>query len=143
MSGDAFGRIAEQVYAKHRRADIASAVDSGAVLVPRVMDGNLTMAAQALDCLGMGGMMEVRPSDADPAVWGTVDAARGRLDCETKDFTPGYVPDVTGMGAMDAVYLMEKAGMKVSLSGVGKVHSQSVRPGSVVKRGATVHLSLK
>ncbi|HIT84112.1 MAG TPA: transpeptidase family protein [Candidatus Avibacteroides faecavium] len=143
MSGDVFGRIAEQVYAKHRRADIESVVDSDAVHVPCVMDGNLTMVAQVLGNLGLGGMMDVQPSDANQTVWGTADVSGSRLDCEIVNLKHGYVPDVTGMGAMDAVYLMEKAGMKVELTGVGKVRSQSVRPGSVVKRGATVHLSLK
>ena len=55
----------------------------------------------------------------------------------------GYVPDVKGMGAMAAVYLMGKAGLKVSMSGTGQVVSQSIAPGSVARRGAKVHLHLK
>jgi cell division protein FtsI (penicillin-binding protein 3) len=40
------------------------------------------------------------------------------------------VPDVVGMGARDAVYLLETAGLKVKLTGIGKVVRQSLPPGS-------------
>jgi cell division protein FtsI (penicillin-binding protein 3) len=54
----------------------------------------------------------------------------------------GRVPDVRGMGASDAVFLMENAGLKVKIKGVGKVKVQSLTPGSNYKTGQTVYLSL-
>jgi cell division protein FtsI (penicillin-binding protein 3) len=52
-----------------------------------------------------------------------------------------FIPDVRGMGARDAVYLLESAGVKVKLSGAGKVKRQSVPPGSKA-RGQTVMIYL-
>ena len=46
------------------------------------------------------------------------------------------------MGAKDAVYLMERAGLHVQLYGCGKVQSQSVPAGGVATRGQTVTLML-
>ena len=40
------------------------------------------------------------------------------------------VPNVKGMSAKDAVYLIESLGMSVVVNGYGKVVSQSIRPGS-------------
>jgi len=51
-----------------------------------------------------------------------------------------HVPNVVGMGAKDAVYLMERVGLHVQLYGRGKVKSQSVQPGVKAMRGQTVTL---
>jgi cell division protein FtsI (penicillin-binding protein 3) len=59
------------------------------------------------------------------------------------ELSNGTVPNVKGMGAKDAVYLMEKNGLKVQLSGVGKVRSQSIPAGNRIVKGQTVRLTLK
>ena len=53
------------------------------------------------------------------------------------------VPNVVGMGAKDAVYLMERNGMRVRLHGYGDVISQSVGAGTSVMKGAVVDLMLR
>ncbi|MDR0575839.1 MAG: transpeptidase family protein [Tannerella sp.] len=53
------------------------------------------------------------------------------------------VPNVMGMGAKDAVFALENCGLRVSLSGQGKVISQSVKNGVRVVPGQTVILTLK
>jgi cell division protein FtsI (penicillin-binding protein 3) len=55
----------------------------------------------------------------------------------------GLVPNVKGMGAQDAVYVMEKAGLYVNLTGRGTVVAQSIPAGSAVVKGRTVGLQLK
>ncbi|HYQ57957.1 MAG TPA: penicillin-binding transpeptidase domain-containing protein, partial [Draconibacterium sp.] len=52
------------------------------------------------------------------------------------------VPDVVGMGASNAIFLLENAGLKVKLNGIGKVKKQSLKPGSSYRPGQTVYLSL-
>lgn len=53
------------------------------------------------------------------------------------------IPDVTGMGAKDAVYLMKKRGLSVTLKGTGAVKHQSLAPGSKVVKGQNVKLTLE
>lgn len=56
---------------------------------------------------------------------------------------PGsMVPDVRGMGARDAVYLLESKGIKVELSGFGKVKKQSVTPGQSLRVTKFIQLQL-
>jgi cell division protein FtsI (penicillin-binding protein 3) len=55
---------------------------------------------------------------------------------------PGTVPDVIGMGANDAVYLLEKSGLKAEMSGFGRVFRQSPTPGTPVTKGDPVSLEL-
>ena len=53
----------------------------------------------------------------------------------------GTIPDVRGMGARDAIFLLENAGCRVDLSGRGRVQRQSIAPGTQA-RGQYVKLTL-
>ncbi len=52
------------------------------------------------------------------------------------------IPSVIGMGLRDAVYMLEKRGIKVQFSGVGLVKEQSLPAGSKIIPGTPVLLSL-
>ncbi|MFA9220641.1 MAG: penicillin-binding protein, partial [Sediminibacterium sp.] len=52
------------------------------------------------------------------------------LSISSKDESGNKVPDVRGMGLTDAVYILEKRGLKVSTAGYGKVVSQTILPGT-------------
>jgi len=52
------------------------------------------------------------------------------------------VPNVTNMPGMDAVSLLENLGFKVRFNGVGKVKSQSIKPGVELKKGTQIALDL-
>ena len=53
------------------------------------------------------------------------------------------MPNVIGMTYKDALYLLEKRGLKVNFSGSGRVKKQSVSPGKNTKNYSTIHLSLR
>ena len=55
---------------------------------------------------------------------------------------PGTIPNVVGMGADDAVYLLEKSGLRTSINGFGRVYRQSPLPGVSFKKGDLVSLDL-
>jgi cell division protein FtsI (penicillin-binding protein 3) len=52
------------------------------------------------------------------------------------------VPDVSGMGLKDALYELEKAGLKVIPQGKGKVITQSIAPGSTYSKGQKITIQL-
>lgn len=54
----------------------------------------------------------------------------------------GTVPDVRGMGLKDALYLLESAGLKVSIQGKGKVISQSLQPGQAIGQNNLIAIQL-
>jgi cell division protein FtsI (penicillin-binding protein 3) len=54
----------------------------------------------------------------------------------------GLVPDVQGMTLRDAVYLLEKSGLRVSVNGRGRVSEQSLSPGTRISKGARIYLQL-
>jgi cell division protein FtsI (penicillin-binding protein 3) len=58
---------------------------------------------------------------------------------------PAYknqVPDVNGMGLKDALYELEKAGLKVIPQGKGRVITQSLAPGTHYARGQKITIQL-
>jgi cell division protein FtsI (penicillin-binding protein 3) len=56
--------------------------------------------------------------------------------------TNGKVPDVRGMSASDAVFILENAGLRVKIKGVGRVTEQSQKPGTKIIRGSYVYVIL-
>lgn len=65
-----------------------------------------------------------------------------KITIESAKVYEGYVPDVSGLGLKDAVYLLEKEGMQVQVKGKGKVQLQSVAPGSRIYKGQKIILQL-
>lgn len=54
----------------------------------------------------------------------------------------GLVPNVQGMTLRDAIYILENIGLKVSISGNGRVKRQSLGPGVRASKGGTIELEL-
>ena len=78
--------------------------------------------------------------------WSTEVTAAGalpRMAERTADTGHGKTPDVKGFGLMDALYAVENAGYRCVYEGSGHVSSQSPAPGTALKKGETVKLTLK
>ena len=61
---------------------------------------------------------------------------------KTRVIRENLVPNVRGMGARDAVFVLENMGLKVIIKGRGFVKEQSIKPGMRIKKGNTVYLRL-
>lgn len=137
MSGVVFHHIAEGVMAKHLKMSVDDARDTASVMIPDVKNGNIMAADYVLGMLNIKTDTQWEGSYAyGNPVWGK--AARRQGDVAlTKTNTPrNIVPDVKGMGARDAVYMLESRGLTVKVHGRGKVKSQSYAAGRPAIRGA-------
>ena len=141
MAGPVFSRIAERVMAGSLKRDITEAIDSNTVVIPDVKNGDLNEARYILRELDIDNEWE---GDYDKEnAFGKSGMITDGVRLTRMELKDGVVPDVRGMGAKDAVYLMEKSGLKVNLSGIGKVRSQSIPAGNRLVKGQTVRLVLK
>lgn len=59
-----------------------------------------------------------------------------------KQLYKDVVPDVTGMGLRDAIYMLENSGMQVQVLGKGKVRQQSVPAGTRISKGQNIIIQL-
>ncbi len=120
MSGVVFHHIAEGVMARNLKMSVEDAHDEYSVSIPEVKTGNSKYANQVLNQLGVNKRM---PQDAK--------------------YRQDITPDVTGMGAKDAVYMLETRGLKVKLHGRGKVKKQSYPAGKEIVKGSECVLVLE
>lgn len=135
-SAIAFKEIADKVMAKRLRQDIDNIKEENPVQ-PSVKKGYITEAEVVLKELGMNCENE------DNCEWGTISRKKDAgYNVSAMGKSTGRVPNVAGMGAKDAVYLMQQCGLKVELDGVGTVVSQSINAGTTAREGATVRLRL-
>ena len=138
----AFHEISEKVMASRNLRDVHEAMDSTRQFIPKVLPGDLAKAGIVLSGLGKKNLMRREDRKMADTVWGTVRSDSGRYVMNRVEYADGLVPDVRGMGASDALYLLEKMGFRVSVEGVGKVKSQSLQRNTGFKKGARIHLEL-
>ncbi|MGL4326050.1 MAG: penicillin-binding protein [Tannerellaceae bacterium] len=105
---------------------------------PQIKTGYYSKLEYALDKLN------VRCNDDDVETnWVDVDMPEDKAILTDLNISDELVPKVTGMGATDAVYALESIGLRVSISGRGKVVSQSIPAGRKFSKGQSISLTLK
>ncbi|MDE5735791.1 MAG: PASTA domain-containing protein, partial [Bacteroidales bacterium] len=68
--------------------------------------------------------------------------ASGDYRVRTVNRLKEVMPDVQGLGARDAVYILEKQGLRVQVNGSGRVRRQSVEAGQPIRKNDKVWLEL-
>ena len=138
----AFHEISEKVMASRNLRDVHEAYDSVHQFIPKVLPGDLAKASTVLKGLGKRNLMRKIDRSLPDSIWGTVNSDSGRYVMNYVEYSDGVVPDVRGMGASDALYLLERMGMKVSISGVGRVKSQIPGGNTRFRKGDRIQLTL-
>ncbi|MDA9563752.1 transpeptidase family protein [Flavobacteriales bacterium] len=65
-----------------------------------------------------------------------------KVALQVRKIQKGLVPNVVGMDAADAVYILEGAGLSVKIEGKGMIKAQSIKPGLVAGKGDEITLEL-
>lgn len=138
----AFHEISEKVMASRNLRDVKEAYDSTFQFIPKVAGGNLAKSAAVLKELGKRNLMSREFRNVSDTLWGSVSSDSGAYVIKPVMFKDGLVPDVHGMGASDALYLLESMGMRVSVSGVGRVKSQTPTKNTRFRKGDKIQLTL-
>ena len=145
MSGKVFHDIAEGIMAQSLKLDVKDAKDSASIFVPDVKNGNVLAADYVLTHLGIKTNTNWSGSYANGnPIWGKAEriGSRSIKLIKEKQYGKGTVPDITGMGARDAIFCMESRGIRTRIHGRGKVIKQSLMPGTPVKKGSICIIEL-
>lgn len=139
MAGMVFKNIAEQTYLRKVRLDVeACRVDSTLHKQPMLKNGNWDRNRSLLRSLNFP-----VEGPAQVADWVKMKYDSTAYRSEALVMNNNLIPDVRGMGARDAIYLLEKSGLRVNLIGAGKVVSQSLSPGQKLVKGTTVTITMR
>lgn len=145
MSGVVFHHIAEGIMAQDLKLDVKDATDSTSILVPQVKDGNILAADYVLSTLGIKTNRNWKENtNYTSPIWGKALINSNCIDLTSyKPQDKRIMPDVIGMGARDAVYLIESRGVKCKLQGRGHIVKQSIPAGNYIKKGEVCLLTLE
>lgn len=141
MPGAVFKEIAEGIYMRNLVSTPVSAPkDTINSLMPAVKNGSLKNTEIVLNKLDQSYSFS-----GDKADW--IKAKTDSLDKEmflekNNTVKEGLVPNVIGMGARDAIYLLENSGLRVNIIGAGKVKKQSLGAGARIVKGSTIAIEL-
>ncbi|MCL1867653.1 MAG: transpeptidase family protein [Paludibacter sp.] len=141
-AGKVFKRIAEGITTMNPHTSPQKlAADSVFNLVnikkmPYIKDGNFLQFQTVANALKFS-------LSGNSGEWVSAIADSNSIVTKPLSFVENLVPNVCGMGAKDAVYLLESVGLRVRIEGYGKVIAQTILPGTRITRGATVSLKLE
>ncbi|MBR7018625.1 MAG: transpeptidase family protein [Prevotella sp.] len=144
MSGVVFHHISEGIMAQDLKLKVSDARDSLSIFLPEVKNGNIIAADYVLSHLGVkaNDNWSGSYSNGNP-IWGKAEHKNNLVELtKVETSNMGVIPDVTGMGARDAVYMLESRQVKVRIEGRGKVIAQSLPAGHQIKKGEICSLKL-
>lgn len=138
VSGTVFTAIANKVYAS--KLKYHSAINEGRKKkkeIPAALHGTKYDLKNVLD------KFRIPYALTDETEWINVKRTDKNLELTKKELSKDRVPDLRGMTARDAVYLIESMGVQAYLFGYGKVVKQSIPPGAKALRGSIIELTLE
>jgi cell division protein FtsI (penicillin-binding protein 3) len=138
MAGSVFKNVAEKTMAlKQVRNPLQVEVDtlSQNPVQPITKAGNYTSLKTVMSALKL-------PITGKSADWVKTTSNEKQTIMEKITVARNVIPNTVGMGAKDAVYVLEKIGLKVQLAGRGRVISQSLKENSLIKKGQPIVLIL-
>lgn len=137
VAGPVFKEIAEKIYASQITNEEDSDEDEKEIKLPDIKKGNTK------DIIWLANKLELKNIEGKPETKiASVRKEKEQVVLVSNEIVDGIVPDVRGMGASNAVFLLENLGLSVNINGVGKVRSQSISPGTKCKPGQTVFITL-
>ncbi len=140
VSGTVFTAIANKVYSNtlkyHKAINEAK---------QRVKEAPASIDGQSRDIISVLEALKIRYSFPGMTEWGNTKTEGEVVKMTPRVVAKNTVPNVVGLTARDAVYLMESHGLHAYIRGAGKVVSQTVPAGTSVDRvrGALVELILE
>ena len=139
-AGPVFKEIADKVYSTHlelhkdaKHDNLVETKD----LVPISKSGYYIETKYVADKLDIP--LEFAGSKSE---WISTNKTDSTVKIQNRVIDKNAVPYVVGMGAKDAIFILENAGMTVSVVGRGMVTKQSMRAGDLFKKGDKIILTL-
>lgn len=138
VAGTVFREIADKIYAQNYNLQESDNIEEEEMCkVPVSMDGYRE------ELLEVFAQLETPTEDRDVEdQWVRTFNKEEYIEIQSQPLQEHVMPEVRGMGAKDVLFLLENLGLKVTLTGCGRVKKQSIRAGQSIKKGLNVNLNL-
>lgn len=138
VSGTVFKEISDKLYARYLTNPSYNSFPVADTLIS-------TAKGMKNDVRSILAFMKIPYTDPSPSgSWRDLQLQKNAASVNADPaFTAGAImPDMTGMGLKDAIYMLENRGLKIAVQGKGKVISQSIPTGTNFIKGQQVTLFL-
>lgn len=138
VAAPVFKEIADNIFSRDIDLHVAEAKErfSEAGVFPVIRAGNQQELTMLCNDLGVSNHTKTEEE------WVRASKNGNAVDWKKNVMGKGLVPDVAGMTFRDAIYLLEKEGLKVFYEGKGRVASQSLAPGTRISKGSRIFIRL-
>ena len=137
VSGTVFASVANKVYASNLQFHDAVNEDAKrASKSPEIKAGYKSDISRSLTELGYGYQIGRKGK------WVNSTKSASEIQLSDRKMKENVMPNVKGMTARDAVFLLEDMGYIVDIKGFGKVVYQSVRAGEEIEKGRLIQITL-
>src|SRR5690606_18974371 len=138
VAGPVFKDLADMVYANalNLQVDFDQMRFVGNTELPPSLKGSKAATLKVFDALAVKSTY----ASADPVQ--SIDTVKG-ITFSDGEIKEGVVPDVKGMGLIDALYALENSGCRTRVRGKGKVVMQSLAAGQKIKMGTPISIELQ
>ena len=137
VAAPVFKEISDKIYASDISIHEQISIDDYVKDFPYISQGKTEETETILDYLNL-------TYSSTSSEWMTQEYSRNKLKLNTRniyrDFENGIMPNLYGMNLMDAIYLLENAGLKVSFSGSGHITNQSIKKGKNIETNEEIKL---
>ena len=137
VAGPIFKEISDKVYSTQLEMHEEIPSDSSIVTIPKA----LVASRKDLHSIYSHLNIPTHTTNAD-AEWALASTKKDTVTLHAHEYNEGFVPRVVGMGIADALFLLENAGLKVRVSGIGRIRKQSILPGTRVVNGQEIMIEL-
>jgi len=140
VSAPVFKEIADMIYAQNLQIHDSFTPEYTAATngtFPVIRAGRLEELNELCNQLGISNYPDENASE-----WVRSSVNNNAIIWHKNHDNTGLVPNVQGMTLRDAVYILENSGLKVSITGNGRVKKQSVGPGARITKGEIITLDL-
>ncbi len=141
ICGPVFKNVAERIYAQSAllQSEPGNRCDTAGIQVPVTKDGKRKDLQLVLDKLNIPYTFDGAASEE----WAFSEAQKNNVNIRPQKIYASVAPNTIGMGAKDAIFLLENKGLQVRISGRGRVSSQSISPGKAINKGDIIQLQLQ
>ena len=137
VAGPIFREITDKIYVQDFNLQHEEEIEIAEVDAPYSKSGYKRELESSLNYLNIP-----YESNEHESEWVKTRSSGEMVALRRSDIGDTYIPDVSDMGARDAVYLLENLGMRVEVNGRGTVRGQQPLPGALIKNGELVKLEM-
>jgi cell division protein FtsI (penicillin-binding protein 3) len=138
VAAPVFKEIADNIYSRdidlHLAEEKPKFTEAG--VFPVIRAGNQQELTMLCNDLGVSNHTKTEEE------WVRASKNGNAVDWKKNIVGKGLVPDVAGMTFRDAIFLLEKEGLKVFYEGKGRVATQSLTPGTRISKGSRIFIKL-